>query len=101
MPEPGVLGLCDETVSHSAFPGTKKDILQRYLEVCAWYHPGRNDYKRIPCNTYFCTIFAIFFSFMKSAFVVITKSIASKFLSLMIFWGNLVAQAIRNAIRAN
>ena len=38
IPEPGDFDLYHETVSNSAFPGTKK-ILQRYLEVCVWGAP--------------------------------------------------------------
>ena len=46
------------------------------------YHPGRNYYKIIPWNNYFCNIFVVIFlalsSWMQSVFVILSKLIASK-----------------------
>ena len=52
------------------------------------YHPGRHDCRILSWKNYFCYIFVIFSSKMKSAFVRITKRIASNSKFCKVFCNN-------------
>ena len=59
------------------FPAIAKGV-PHYCENLSNYHPGRNDYKIIPCNNYFCNIFVRFLLLNEDCFCNTYKWIASK-----------------------